>query len=200
METVPNQRPRLIPVQVPWQICASAAYLRAEFAEIQSHHPIRADFIGFFRCNETGPAGHFGTSVEIVKPPPPFQEAGDGSRGKYQRVRVLFDHGLWLRCSPGFSESQVIETAAYDWSDIPAALRPGETASENVLRVRASWLSTGIALDPRMYEILPSFWIEELGLRNPGGRWHHYLLTGSDGYIEVIARGWQWIPGQVVPG
>jgi hypothetical protein len=199
MDTVPNQRPRLIPVQVPWQISASAAYLRAEFAETQSHQPIRADFVGFFRCNETGSAGHFGTSVEISKPPPPFQEAGDGSRGKYQQVQVLFDRGLWLRCSPGLSESEVIATAAYDWSDIPAALRPGETASDNVTRVRASWLSTGIAPDPRMYEVVPSSWIEQLGLQK-SGRWHHYLLTGSEGYIEVIAQGWKWIPGQVVPG
>lgn len=46
-----------------------------------------------------------------------------------------------------------------------------------------------------MYEVLHSPWLIEEKLDRSTG-WHHYLLLGHDEYAEVIAKGWEWQPGQ----
>jgi hypothetical protein len=46
-----------------------------------------------------------------------------------------------------------------------------------------------------MYDVLHSPWLKEENLRPTDG-WHHYLMLGHDEYVEVIAKGWDWQPGQ----
>lgn len=197
MNTSSGSKPKLLPVSVPWQVSVSAAYLRADLAEVQSDRPIRADFVGFFARNEITPATISGTAVTVTKTPPPFVEDSGAPSGVYHQVRVVFRDGYWLRLSPGFSESQVLDEQAYDWSDVPGRLLPNESTREALERVRSQWLQTGICPNPRMYEVGHSRWLAELKL-DRRAEWRHYLIAGSEAYIEVIARDWQWRLGQVL--
>lgn len=83
----------------------------------------------------------------------------------------------------------------YDWSAVASTRLPGETVEQNVLRTRELWLSTGVCPDPSMYKVSHSPWLmkEKLG---HGAGWRDYLLLGHDEYVEVIAKGWDWQPGQ----
>jgi hypothetical protein len=191
------KKPMLIPVRAPWQISASAAYLRAQFSEAPNEIPVQVDFVGFFRGNEAKGDGSSGTALNVIKVPPVFEETKEGTNGVFQLVRVVFGKAHWLRLSPGVSESQVLDEAAYDWSAVPSSLGAGETVYENVQRVRALWLETGVCPDPRMYEVKFSPWLAELRLSQAEG-WSHYLLAGSEGYLEVIAQGWEWRQGQAL--
>ena len=148
-------------------------------------------------CNEVSVSAISGHAVTVVKAPPSFSENTESAKSIYHQIRVIFDRGYWFRFSPGFSESQVIETAAYDWSEVSARLLPGERSHENIERVVSAWRETGVCPNPRMYEVVFSSWLSQLGL-DEGKKWKHFLIAGSDGYIEIVAQGWKWLLGQPI--
>jgi hypothetical protein len=198
MKLAHSNLPALIPVRVPWQISASAAFLRPESPNVQVGQPTHIDFVGFFGSQERGEKGYSGEQVVVVQEPEPFRENHDGPKSAYQLVRVKFDCSYVLRVCPGLSESRVIDPSLYDWDKVTGRLLPGETTDECVRRIRADWLSTGVCPNPRMYEVSPSSWLKQLNLTGGDDLWKHYLLAGSDDYVEVIAQNWTWLLGQAV--
>lgn len=53
-----------------------------------------------------------------------------------------------------------------------------------------TWLETGYAPMPNIYEVLHFSWIRE----TQADKWDkkHYLLSGEWVYIEVLAEKWTW--------
>jgi hypothetical protein len=48
-----------------------------------------------------------------------------------------------------------------------------------------------------MYEVVPSIWKTESGLQGSESV-KHYLLAGTDEFVEVLAPRWEWILGDPV--
>lgn len=114
----------------------------------------------------------------------------------YRLVRVTFDDAVHLRTCWAVSDRETFPEDDYDWSAIPGARRPGEPVEETLQRGREWWLATGTAPDAGMYVVEGSPRMAEFG--NLGPQYRHYILSGHDEYVEVIARGWSWETGQPV--
>ncbi len=192
-----QNRPALVPVRVPWQISASAAFIRPEASEINSEKPFHVDFVGFFALHEAGDPGRSGAELLVVESPPPFVENQNGVSARFHHVRVQFDRASAFRMFPALSDSRVIDDAAYNWTQVAGRWLPGEKVEDSLRRIRAVWRETSICPNPRMYEVRPSQWKDQVDL-SAGVEWSHYLLAGSDEYIEIIAASWTWILGQPV--
>jgi len=185
--------PKLLPVSVPWMISPSVPALR--IASGSNGKPIAVTFIGFFKCDESALTSQSG--VTVVDESVPFEPSSMSIRGPFRMVKVAINEGRYSRVKPAYSDVEVIPRESFDWSEVKGAKQVGESAVEFVARIRDAWQLTQVCPNPRMYELLPSPWISELGLSDNEG-WHHYLLAGHDEYIEVIAKGWSWQPGQLI--
>ncbi len=186
-------KPRLLPVVAPWMVAASAPFLTSERSE--TGQPLSVTFVGYFKLDHLQlPDGS--PKFEIVQEPPLFEPATADERHPYRLVRIIFSGGCDMRTVPAFSDGEVIEEDAYDWSCVPGDLRPGEDAMANRERRNRYWLETGTSPDPGVYEIDGSPWLAELGERGRG--LHHYMILGNDDYVEVLAEGWSWQAGQAV--
>jgi len=119
----------------------------------------------------------------------------------YRAVRVHFKPGLWARISPSFSDSEVVKESIYDWTAVSGRYLPGESVKDWLQRFRETWLQTGICPDPGMYEVESSPWLQEVSAENgrrPGLK--HFLITGHDAFIEVLAEEWSWTTERVLEG
>ncbi|TXH77513.1 MAG: hypothetical protein E6Q88_00940 [Lysobacteraceae bacterium] len=181
----------LVPVQVPWMISPSVPYLRIESPE--SAPLASVTFIGFFQL-EGDPVNRAGPTV--ISDPGSFVPSDTAKGSQHRLVRVLFGEGAQVRKRPAFSDLEVIPEQSYDWSNVFSGIQDGETPEASVARVGHQWKITGFCPDPGMYEVRESNWLREIGL-DPN-QWRHYILLGHDEYVEVIAREYEWQPGQVL--
>ena len=186
-------RPQLLPVVAPWMVAVSAPFLKPHRSE--TGQPLSVTFVGYFKMDHIQPQD--GTpQFEIVREPPEFEPATSDERHPYRLVKISFSGGRTMRTTPAFSDGEVIEEDAYDWSSVPGDLRPGEDAKNNRERRNRYWLETGTSPDPGVYEVAGSPWLAELGEDAEG--LHHYMILGNDDYVEVLAEGWSWQAGQPV--
>ncbi|MGO4522992.1 hypothetical protein AB4076_20425 [Dyella sp. 2RAF44] len=179
----------LFPVRVPWMISPSVPYLRMELSE--QEQPAAATFIGFFELE----IGSNTVAPFVVRDPGEFVRSNSMSGAAHRLVKVLFEEVSQARILPAVSDLEVISEQRYDWSNVPSGIDSGETAEQSVSRVGSLWKATGFCPDPRMYEVGDSSWIKELGL--DASQWRHYILLGHDEYVEVVARQFDWQPGQI---
>jgi hypothetical protein len=182
----------LLPVSVPWMISPSVPYLRIETFEPTQLATVT--FIGFFKLegNPTDAGGQ-----RVIDDPGDFTPLDTAKGASHRLVRIVFQEGSQLRKQPAYSDLEVIPEQDYDWSNVPSGINDGETAEGSVARVDSHWRASGLCPDSGMYEVLKSKWISELELDST--QWHHYILLGHDEYIEVVARSFQWQPGQALP-
>lgn len=174
-------------------VAVSAPFLKCQRSE--TGEPLSVTFVGYFKLDHVHqPGGN--ASFEIAQEPPEFEPATSDEQHPYRLVKLSFTGGRDVRTVPSFSDSQVIEEDAYDWSSVPGDLRPGEDAKANRERRNRYWLETGTSPDPGVYEVEGSNWLTELGDQANG--LHHYLILGNDDYVEVLAEGWAWQAGQPV--
>lgn len=187
------QKPKLVPVSVPWMISPSVPYLRMQLTP--GGAPASATFIGFFKCDDMPWQGQFNQKPEVVRSAPDFELRPLSEKAPFRMIRVTFLEGRSVKTHPAIADAEIVREDDYDWSAVESSLKPGETIEQNVVRTRDLWLTTGICPSPRMYEVVPSQWSIEENLGRSAG-WHHYLLLGHDEYVEVLAKGWDWQPGQ----
>jgi hypothetical protein len=185
--------PKLLPISVPWMISASVPFLRVQLTPTGA--PASATFIGFFKSADAPWHGQFNQKPAVVRSAPEFESRPLSEKAPFRMVRVTFLEGWSVRTLPAVTDAEIVREDDYDWSADESGLKPGETVEQNLLRTREQWLTTGICPSPRMYEVVPSQWLIEEKLDRRVG-WHHYLLLGHDEYVEVIAKGWDWQPGQ----
>ena len=188
-----TRKPKLFPVTAPWMISASVPYLRLQTDSGSVPHS--ATFIAYFQCDDVSPASPMQGFPEEILGPTEFVPARVNERAPFHVVRVSFTDAKVGRICFAVSDKEVIAEDDFDWDAVPTSLLPGETIEENIARRKKMWLETGQCLDPRMYEVHDSPWLQELRLSEADV--HHYILVGHDEYVEVIASGWKWEKGQV---
>lgn len=181
----------LRPVEVPWQISPSVPHLKLRPSDDRSSFV--ATFIGYFKAEELVTR----TSSEIVKvgDPGEFRLSASAHGAPHRMVRVQFENVVRTRTMPAVSDHELVAESDYDWSLVPTGIQGSESAPEAVARVDRVWRTQGICPDPAMYEVEGSEWIVAIKA-DPANR--HYLLLGHDEYVEVVAKGWRWEPGQEV--
>jgi hypothetical protein len=106
-----------------------------------------------------------------------------------RRVELAFEHAAWTRTGPK-DDNSGIESAGFE---VPGAYSgPMEGYLDWRRRI---WLETGICPDSGFYVATKSEWTASL---NPeGSLFRHYVLSGRDGYVEILAirfawREWLW--------
>jgi len=151
-------------------------------------------FVGYFRLDHREAVA--AEYLVVAKQPPEFVRTEIVEGAPYRLLRVSFVNGRNYRVSPAISDREVFPENDYDWSAVPGGLQPGEDTVAYMARTTEYLLSTGISPNPSMYEIADSTWLVELGIQGP--QYHHYLISGDDKYIEVVAESWAWEPGQAV--
>lgn len=168
----------------------------APFIQVHSQgagEALAVDFVAYFKLNEAGSASQ--EAVHVAMPPGPFLPGDLRDRALYRVIRVWFVEPKLHRVCPAASDHEVISEEAFDWNAVETSLKDGESIEENVQRTQSMWLHSGICPDPCFYEVEGSSWLAESGLVAQT-HLHHYLLLGQDEYVEVIAAGWRWEPGQ----
>jgi hypothetical protein len=199
-------KPKLLPVSVPWSISPSTPFLTLRAAESDPEHPTEVTAAAQFGLEQqqqnaqgSGPS----RSVKIVQPPRSDEgttatlQAATG--GLYQLIRITFEVGAWARFYGSYSDTQVVEEAAFDWSALAHLNEHWKAGVEAYRRNYWSlWHQTGICPNPNMYEVEGSTWLREVNVRNPAFK--HYLIVGHDAYVEVIAKGWRWESVRSLPG
>ena len=195
-----STKSKLVPLQVPWQISPSVPFLRLYLSESSADQPTHAVFIAHYKCGLVPHDTAGDKSFQIVAPPPAFVQTQDVTVEPYRLVRVLFHNAVAARMLPSFSDTEVIEESAYDWSFIDNTLKPEEGADSFVARFADTWVRSGICPSPGIYEVLTSKWLAQLGVTGKAATARHYLLLGHDAYIEVLAEGCTWQEGQALSG
>lgn len=155
------------------------------------------EFVAYFGCNDN--SGHSGENILVVRPPRAFQASTEAEKAPYRLMRIAFKGCISARMCPAYSDTEVVDESAFDWSKISGRWTAGDDIFAYLSRQRALWHETGICPDPQAYEVALSPWAASFRSQyDSDQRWKHYLILGHDSYVEVIAEGYQIIEGQVL--
>ncbi len=188
-------KPRLVPVEVPWQISPSTPFLRLISSEVVENGATQVQFVAHFGLEDSqGDASELHRSVVVVADPGDLHDQSQSPiQSPYRRVRILFERGLWSRMCPAYSDSEVVKESKYDWSAVVGRYKSGEDPPTWLRRFKVTWLDTSICPDPGMYEVENSPWLREIeSVEGSKEELRHYLFLGHDAYVEVLAEGWTW--------
>lgn len=196
-------KPHLIPLEVPWMVSPSTPFLELHSPHADGSPATYAQFVAYNKLLDTVTSEATGRSVSIVYGVPEFRPVPLSERGAYQLIRLHFVNALNAKETPSFSDSQVIEELAYDWSQVPGTWH-GEDIFEYLKNFDAIWAATGLCGDPRVYEVTTSNDAEELlssvanTSKPPTGK--RFLILGHDSFVEIVAEGVEVQYGQVLAG
>ena len=186
-----NDKPRLMPVKVPWQIDAATPHLRLVASESGGGERTQVTAYARFLVPSIPDGANAETVVKVY--PPKFDAAGRAlgdQSGQYRVVRCFFKSAARAQIGPSFSDLEVVDRSAYDWSELPDLTKPREGIAASVRRFEGAWHASDFCPNPRMYEVKGSRWLMELGTN--AAEYKHFLILGHDAYIEVIAEAWRW--------
>ena len=107
-----------------------------------------------------------------------------------RRIELSFENAYLARACQGVllaNGDDVLETQ-FELVGVP------DESSEAAFETKwQHWLKTGTCPDPRFYVATSSTWLDEASRFPPvGTEIRHYVLTGHDGYIEVLSSGYSW--------
>ena len=198
-----TNKPRPVPLRVPWTVCPSTPYVELTATESPTLTPTSVRFVGLFSLNQPGeteavPAPQGYTECAIAGPPYGGSPISNRTDGVYQIVRIVFKSATAARLITGHPEPEFGGRGTrYDWSVLPVQFDPKDQAgfldSHNEY-----WRRTGDCPDPGAYEIERSDWSAESDERTSKSR--HYLIVGHDAYVEVLAEGYSWQSEGTVEG
>jgi hypothetical protein len=192
-QTGDGVKPRLRPIQIPWQVSPSTPFLRLITEESAGSALVElcADFGPRYRSSRSE------SEIPLVVEPPPHDAAIEQTSGlaRYRWMRLKFD-GIRQAClSSPASEHDVIDEARFDWTELASARwAPGEDPVAFNKRMLREWMDTAVAPDPGFYEVADS---SRVANADSGPR--HFLIRGHDAYIEVVANGYTSIEVRDLP-
>jgi len=185
-----TQKPKLIPVRVPWMV-SSPPHFQTWKSGDGCLNAIA--FIAFFKLETAKHPPEINSStVAIVEAAPAFSPSGISEGAPYRLVRILFDGTIYsaMRDEGEFSDDD------FDWSAMPIDRTQVNSVSEYVKLGNRYLIETSLSPTPRMYEVERSPLIDKLVV-NPQ-EYKHIVLVGEDHFFDVVARAWKWEPGQAV--
>jgi hypothetical protein len=174
-------------------VTTSAPYLKLQLTD--SGRPLSATFIAYFKLEDTR-VSNPQNLIQFVPEPDDFRPDVSSPPAPYRLVRINFFGGLYGRVLDAEGDYEIVREKDYDWSEMPAERRPSEAIDEYLKRGEEYWVRTGLSPSPRIFEVKPSPWIEEIGEDPEILR--HCLIFGQDEYVEVLAQDWDWERGQPV--
>lgn len=124
------QKPKLLPVSVPWMISPSVPYLRVQLTP--GGAPASATFIGFFKCDDMPWQGQFNQKPEVVRSAPVFELRPLSEKAPFRMIRVTFLEGRSVKTHPAIADAEIVREDDYDWSAVESSLKPGETIEQHV--------------------------------------------------------------------
>jgi hypothetical protein len=190
---------RLRPLVVPWCVAPSTPFLTLHSSENDDETYIH--FVAFNKLLAPASSYNSGQSVVVSEMPSDFREISPGESGCYQLMRAYFRHVLWTRMSPSFSESEVIEEGAYDWSLVRGEMWQSKEIDQLFADYTQKWRETGLCPEPGIYEVEHSEWIASLRPpKHASAPRRHFLVAGHDCYAEIIAKEIFVKAGQVLEG
>ncbi len=199
MKNTQDQKQILVPLRVAWMVSPSTPFLRLHVSESASQDETHVEFVAHYQCEEVSRPSI--TGIQVVQPPSPFQLAEGRQNGPYRLLRIVFKNGHWARMYPSHSDKEVINEATFDWSQVTGRWTPGQDIFAYLKQSREVWQQSGICPDPGVYEVELSSWLDETGaVQDRERKWRHYLILGHDGYVEVIAEGYEILEGQILAG
>jgi hypothetical protein len=185
------EKPRLIPAQVPWQVAPSTPLLRLYATDYEDTIVKFAGHFGLEHPKDDTEVSGVGSEIVAVVSADGLDKAVPGDRrAPYKVIKAAFRSSPWSRMSPAISDSKTIDEELYDWSAVTGYSPSSESFDAWSQRYDETWLRTGICPDPNFYEVEHSAWLAETGAARYGMK--HFLITGEDSYIEVIAADWTW--------
>lgn len=191
-------KPTLIPLQVPWMVSPSTPFLRLVCSESSSQGDAYVEFVTFNRgFSEKLNSPPSRSSIQVVQPPGAFQPTNAILQTPCRLARMVLKRCLAARMYPSYSDEEVIEESAYDWSQVPGSWKPGEDIATFLERHRVFWDTTGVCPNPNLYEIASSPWLIAMNKHN-NPAWKHLLVLGHDAYVEAIAQAYEILLGQAV--
>ena len=112
---------------------------------------------------------------------------GHHAESQFQRVEIVFERAICCRMLTYHSDYEIPYAEEYDWGNILD--RPKTHAELRAwLMARAQrWGATGDCTDPNFYSVEQSPWASEYR-----DLFRHFLLLGTDNYVEVLALGIRW--------
>ncbi len=219
------EKPRLLPVGVPWRIDSATPFMRvfasgeeigvgvpwiSSLSEVlsQARNPttgiretLFATFVGYFGTEDKGPSREFPhpDPPVVVTSPGEFNAHAPKSEGAYRMIRLTFYEVADTTVFRAGSD-YVLEQL-YDLSAIGDHAQGTHNWKQYRRRIWRSWRDTGLCPDPRMYEVENSPHVVRLRSENPHwNKFKHYLLIGNDVNVEVVAARWIWEEGQTLAG
>ena len=122
----------------------------------------------------------------IVRPSQPYEQLW---------IRVEFELAGFASAKPHRDDETLTEVSGYDI--VP---RRDEHDQDAHARDEASWLSSGICPDPKLYFATDSTWLtaereswaQRLRDSVTAEDAVHFLVDGRDGYVEILAKGFHW--------
>ena len=138
-----------------------------------------------------------------IRPAPPYEELW---------VRVEFELAAFVSAKPHRDDESLVTVSGYDivpkrqeperrvLSGYQEALRASADAAQRREQEQKRWIETGVCPDPGFYFSMDSAWLDA-----ERGSWAarqrtsrrpedavHFLLDGRDGYVEILASGFNW--------
>ena len=106
----------------------------------------------------------------------------------FQRVEIIFERAICCRMLASRSDDEMPGGDEYNWSKVYV---PPKNPSEFRARLESQsqrWAMSGHCPDPHFYLIDQSAWAREFR-----HQCQHFLLVGTDSYVEVLASDFRWL-------
>lgn len=193
-----SNKPKPIPVKVPWRVSLSTPFLQLTVGEAPSDCPTTVSFLAYCPSWISLSPG----SSNLINMPTDQELVGTKESGDCI-VKLFFEPGGCARMYRSYADLEVVQESLYDWSALKYYFKADpdfenwgedmarefeDMARECAERSMEEWRRTSICPDPGMYEIENSPWLRELNF--PEDR--HFLILGHDAYVEVLAEDWKW--------
>ncbi len=106
---------------------------------------------------------------------------------EFRRVRIDFRAAAYVLTCGWYNDYCDIANGAYCWSSVRSSTLSVSNLEEQLASFAATWADTGVCSDPHLYIVQNSKLAATLPVAAT-----HFLLTGPESYIEVIAQSFDW--------
>lgn len=112
---------------------------------------------------------------------------GEHCGDEFRRVRIDFRAAVLVLTCGWYEDYGDIANGDYCWSAVPDSEYSPATIDDELASFAARWKEAGICPDSNLYVIQNS----KLTARFPVAS-THFLLTGPESYIEIVAQSFDW--------
>jgi hypothetical protein len=114
---------------------------------------------------------------------------------RYKRITVNFTDCISVTSQVRRDDAEVIGGDQYDWSGVRVPRIKTESELTAWLTVfAADWASTGNCPNPQFYRVERSTWAASFR-----HSYQHFIIEGTDSYVELLARDFTWATESDLP-